>query len=103
MESVETRLRNEKYELQEKLSAAQAFRLSTGYQNLNIAERCLLDTQIGIMQSYVEVLTNRIILLKTKEWDEISEKENERDIKFNKIITGFIDKMDAFFEEEGDE
>ena len=103
MESVETRLRLEKNDLIEKLKKAREFRGTETWGNLTVAEKCLLDTQIRIMESYIEVLINRIILLKSRELEELNNKENKKDEKFNKIITEFIDKMDAFFEEEGEE
>ena len=103
MESVETRLRLEKNDLIVKLKKAREFRETQTWVDLNVTEKCLLDTQIKIMESYIEVLTNRIILLKSREIEELNNKENKKDEKFNKIITEFIDKMDAFFEEEGEE
>ena len=103
MESVETRLRLEKNDLIVKLKKAREFRETQAWVDLDVTEKCLLDTQIKIMESYIEVLTNRIILLKCRELEELNNKENKKDEKFNKIITEFIDKMDAFFEEEGEE
>ena len=93
MESVETRLRLERNDLIGKLKKAREFRGTEVWGNLTVAEKCLLDTQIRIMESYIEVLTNRIILLKSRELEELNNKENKKDEKFNKIITEFIDKI----------
>lgn len=99
MSTVEDRLRLEKFDLSTKIKKAREFRLTQDWVDLPVTEKCLLDTQISIMETYREVLTNRIVLLKTRELEQINKKPKEKDDKFSKIVNEFIDKLDEFFEE----
>lgn len=42
------------------------FRGSEEWDSLTIAEKTLIDTQLSIMHTYIETLTNRIILIQEK-------------------------------------
>ena len=75
------------------------------YKNTTFAEKCLIDTQIEIMQSYLEILTNRIILAKEREDNSeenktsIENKEEEFSKAIDKIMDDFMKTIDKFLEE----
>lgn len=78
---LEHKLRLEKAELIMKLRKLKMFKLSDEWKKLDTHEACLLDVQERIMEAYVEILTDRICLLKQKEWQSLNDKSNIKSIK----------------------
>lgn len=87
------RLREEQKELMNKITKAKAFRASMDWECLDVPDACLLDTQIKIMEAYLDVLTNRIILVKSKEFENMS--ENELDKEFDKMVNKIMNKKEV--------
>lgn len=86
------RLREEQKELITKIKKANSFRASMYWKFLDVKDSCLLDAQIKIMEAYLDVLTDRIILLKNKEFEKTSENELDRD--FDKMIDNLINNKE---------
>lgn len=100
MKDIINRLNNEKFDLVTKIKKARAFRGTDEWKDLSNASKYLLDTQIKIMESYLEVLINRIGLLK-EETSDLSEDDALTN-KISETINAFIKEMDSIFEEEGE-
>ena len=71
------RCRKERHELINKLNKATKFRTTEDWNELSLAEKVLLDAQIGVMNSYIEILSSRIILMEDREHTEKCEENNK--------------------------
>lgn len=97
-----TRMQAERSKLISDINKLRKFRSfeNEDYKNTTFAEKCLIDTQIEIMQSYIEVLTNRIILAKEREDNKTSiDKEEKFSKAIDKIMDDFMKAIDKFLEE----
>ena len=71
--SIVEKLRKEKQELIVKATKLSNFRGTEEWDKLTTAEKVLLDTQLSVMNTYIEILVNRIILIQEKELKEVCE------------------------------
>lgn len=96
-----TRMQSERSKLISDINKLRKFRSfeNENYKNTTFAEKCLIDTQIEIMQSYLEVLTNRIILAKKREDNKIDTDKEEFSKAIDKIMDDFMKTIDKFLEE----
>ena len=60
------KLRKEKQDLIVKVTKLSNFKGTEEWDELTMAEKLLLDTQLSIMNTYIEILVNRIILIQEK-------------------------------------
>ena len=97
------RMKKERSKLIDNVNKLRKFRTfgNSDFMNTTVAEKCLMDTQIEIMQSYIEVLTNRIILAKEREDNKVTteNKEEEFSKAIDKIMDDFMKAIDKFLEE----
>ena len=77
------RLRKEKQDLIVKATKLSNFRGTEEWGKLTLAEQVLLDTQLSVMNTYIEILVNRIILIQEKELEEVCECEHTGECEEN--------------------
>lgn len=77
------KLRKEQQELIAKATKLSNFRGTAEWDKLTTAEKVLLDTQLSVMNTYIEILINRIILIQEKEAREHAKKIINKAIKIN--------------------
>lgn len=77
------RLRKEQRDLISKATKLSNFRGTEEWDKLTVPEKVLLDTQLSVMNTYIEILTNRIILIKEKELKEVCECEHTGECEEN--------------------
>lgn len=65
------KLRKEQHALIAKAHKLYNFRDTKEWHSLTTAEKVLLDIQLSIMRAYIEILTDRIILIREKESKEV--------------------------------
>lgn len=77
------RLRKEQRDLISKATKLSNFRGTEEWDELTTAEKVLLDTQLSVMNTYIEILTNRIILIQEKNLEEACDCEHTGECKEN--------------------
>ena len=77
------RIRKEKQELIVKATKLSNFRGTEEWDDLTTAEKVLLDTQLSVMNTYIEILVNRIILIQEKNLEEACDCEHTGECKEN--------------------
>lgn len=77
------KLRKEQRDLISKATKLSNFRGTEEWDKLTVPEKVLLDTQLSVMNTYIEILTNRIILIKEKDLEEVCECEHTGECEEN--------------------